>query len=94
MTRPLLSEADRADVFRGVAHPLRRKVLHLLGEGELSVTQMLTAAQVALPTLSAHLAVLRETGLVSQRVVGQRRLYRLRPAALRSITRWVDSVKG
>jgi len=65
MTRPLLKPADRADVFRGLGHPLRRKLLRMLDERELTVTEMLEACKVRMPTLSGHLTILREAGLVT-----------------------------
>jgi len=85
-----MSPSDRSDVFRGIAHPLRRKVLCLLHEREASVTELLESCHVGMQTLSQHLAVLRETGLVSQRVSGPRRYYRLKPAALRRFGKWLS----
>ncbi|MFA7238186.1 MAG: metalloregulator ArsR/SmtB family transcription factor [Phycisphaeraceae bacterium] len=90
MTRPLLSDADRADVFRGMAHPLRRQILLLLLGGERSVSELLAAFKIPMPTLSQHLAVLRETALVAHRVQGRQRLYRLRLSSLRHIQRWLQ----
>ena len=89
-----MSNAERTDAFRGIAHPLRRKVLRLLDEGERSVGQMLTVFHVPWPTLSRHLAVLRETGLVTQRVSGPYRLYRLRPGAIGRVRRWLTQFEA
>jgi len=85
-----MSASDRSDVFRGIAHPLRRKILYLLHGQELSVTELRESCRVGMQTLSQHLSVLRETGLVSQRVSGRRRYYRLKPAALRRFARWLE----
>ena len=41
------------------------------------------------PNTSRHLRVLRDAGLVESRAEGQRRLYRLRPAGLAEIERWL-----
>jgi DNA-binding transcriptional ArsR family regulator len=80
--------ADR-DVFRAVADPTRRATLMVLGKhGELTVTELAKKVGVELPTLSRHLAILRETGLVTQKQVGRQRLYRLEPEPLRDLFDW------
>ena len=90
MTRPLLTNADRTDVFRGLAHPLRRRVLGMLGRGERSVSELLSGLDVTMPSLSRHLAILRDAGLVTQRVAGRRRYYRRNGPALRRARRWLQ----
>jgi len=93
MSRPILSRQDRADAFRGMAHPLRRRVMWRLSRGEASVSELRSRLKVTFPTLSQHLAILRETGLVTQRLVGQRRIYRLRETAVRQARQWIAQVQ-
>lgn len=83
-----MSEADRADVFRGMAHPLRRTILRLLDGREYTVIELLEATGAQPTALSQHLAVLRETGLVVQRPDGKHRRYRLKRAAMRRVVAW------
>ncbi len=87
-----MTEADRTDVFRGLAHPLRRRVLKRLAEGERTVGQLLSDLDVAMPTLSRHLLLLRETGLVSQRVQGPYRLYRINKSQVRRMQQWARQI--
>ena len=94
MTRPIMSDADRADGFRGLSHPLRRKVLSLLAKGDCTVTALQEALNVSQPVLSRHLAVLRETGLVEDRKAGQQRIYRLRRPAVRKLTKWLRQLSA
>ena len=89
MSRPVLSDADRADGFRGVAHPTRRRVIRLLGQGEMSVSQLLAQLKLSPQALSGHLTILRETGIVTHRTAGPQRLYRLSKSSLRSLGRWL-----
>ena len=91
MTRPLLSEADKADVFRGLAHPMRRKVLALLKQEQRTVGELLDqlGSHVAMPTLSRHLGVLRDAGLVTQVKDGHYRVYRLERDAGKQAIRWL-----
>ncbi len=92
MTRPTLSDADRTDIFRGLAHPIRRKVLAMLGKNEHSATELLVGLKISQPALSIHLRVLRDCGLVKHRVQGNRRFYSLNPQALRKAQQWLGKI--
>jgi DNA-binding transcriptional ArsR family regulator len=89
-----MTQSDRADVFRGLAHPLRRKVLRMLQNQECTVTELLAAFRCSMPTLSRHLGILRETGLVSQKLVGIHRYYQLRRGSIRQIQQWLQPFDG
>lgn len=55
----------KADLFRGLAHPLRIRILELLAEAdEVPVSDLLAATGLKASNLSQHLAVLRRYGLV------------------------------
>ncbi len=75
--------------FAVLAEPNRRRILDLLRAGERPVGDLVEGLTVSQPAVSKHLRVLREAGLVEARVDAQRRLYRLRPAALREIDDWL-----
>jgi len=92
MTRPVYSDADRADAFRGLAHPVRRKVLSMLGKSERSAGELLVGLRMSQPALSRHLKVLRDTGLVRQRVEGHRRYYRVNTPTLRKAQKWFQQI--
>ena len=62
-------------------------VERLLHEGELAAGE-LAQPDISPPAMSHHFRVLREAGLVSQRVDAQRRLYAVRPEAMRAIGAW------
>ncbi len=79
-------------MFRGLAHPLRRKVLAMLGKNERSATELLAGLKVSQPALSTHLRVLRDCGLVKQRAQGTRRLYSLNPQTLRKAQQWLGKI--
>jgi DNA-binding transcriptional ArsR family regulator len=75
--------------FEVLAEPNRRRILDLLREAERPVGDLVAALDVSQPTVSKHLRVLREAGLVEVRSDAQRRLYRLRPEPLRAIDTWL-----
>ena len=72
-----------------IAEPNRRRILDLLRERERPVGDLVQALAVSQPTVSKHLRVLRESGLVDVRVDAQRRLYRVRPEPLQAIDEWL-----
>jgi ArsR family transcriptional regulator, arsenate/arsenite/antimonite-responsive transcriptional repressor len=84
-----------ADVFDVIADPTRRDLLHLLlehsssGTGEVSVGEIVATIGLTQPTVSKHLKVLRDHGLVVVRDEGQHRFYRLEPAPLEHIEAWL-----
>ncbi|WP_026550023.1 metalloregulator ArsR/SmtB family transcription factor [Arthrobacter sp. Br18] len=79
------------DVFAVVAEGTRREILAYLRSGDRSVGELVDELQVSQPTVSKHLKVLREAGLVSMRAQGQKRYYSLETAPLHSIFEWLDS---
>lgn len=60
-----------------LSDPNRQKILDLLKDKEMSVSEIAGHFQVTMPTLSHHLDVLKQTGLVSGRRSGQQIIYSL-----------------
>ncbi|MEO7912734.1 MAG: metalloregulator ArsR/SmtB family transcription factor [Roseiflexaceae bacterium] len=77
------------DPFNAVAEPKRRQVLELLGAAERSVNEIVQMLGWTQPMVSKHLGVLKQVGLVSERRVGRRRLYRVNAERLKPIFDWV-----
>ncbi|MGA6981123.1 MAG: metalloregulator ArsR/SmtB family transcription factor [Candidatus Sulfotelmatobacter sp.] len=76
-------------VFEIVAEPNRRAILSLLVLSQQSVGEIERRLHMPQPTVSKHLRVLREAGLVESTVNAQRRLYRLKPEPLRELDAWL-----
>jgi DNA-binding transcriptional ArsR family regulator len=78
-------------VFAALASPVRRDVLRMLrDEGPRPVQWLADHFDMARPSLSEHLKVLRDAGLVSERKVGRQRLYRLEAVALTEVQEWLS----
>ncbi len=75
--------------FATLAEPNRLAIVGLLLDRERSVQEIEAALGLAQPTISKHLRVLRERGLVECRVQAQWRLYQLRPEPFQEIDRWL-----
>lgn len=77
-------------VFDMLAEPNRRHILDLLRAGERTAGELVEHLPLAQPTVSKHLRLLREAGLVDVRQDAQRRVYRLRPAPLAVVDAWLE----
>ena len=77
------------DPFNAVAEPKRRQVLAVLGTEELSVNEIVERLGWNQPSVSKHLGVLKQVGLVSERRAGRQRMYRVNAEKLRPIFDWV-----
>lgn len=75
--------------FDALSEPSRRAILTLLAEGERSVGELEAALGLSQPSVSKHLRVLREAGLVEATVDAQRRVYRLQPGPLQEVDAWM-----
>lgn len=84
-----IKEIDLVTAFAALGDGTRFAIVErLLAEGELSAGDLQDVADISAPAISRHLKVLREAGLISQRVDKQRRIYAVQPAAVRAINGW------
>jgi DNA-binding transcriptional ArsR family regulator len=76
--------------FEVLAEPQRRRILDLLRDGERPVGDLVAALSIAQPTVSKHLRVLKEAGLVRLRPDGRRRCYSVRAEPLQELDAWLE----
>jgi ArsR family transcriptional regulator len=81
-------------VFRAMADPTRRRILLLLRQGDMTAGQIGSHFHLAQPTISRHLAVLREAGLVRDERRGQHVVYRLDATVLQTWLAWLLEAFG
>lgn len=77
-----------SDPFNAIAEPRRRHILEFLAGEARSVNDIVAELELAQPSVSKHLKVLREVGLVDVWKDGQRTMYRTNPAPLRTVHDW------
>ncbi|MBT1001318.1 winged helix-turn-helix domain-containing protein [Paenarthrobacter sp. DKR-5] len=78
------------DVFAVIAEATRRDILVSLRAGDKAVGELVEELGASQPTVSKHLKVLREAGLVTMRAQGQKRYYSLSSKPLLGIAEWLD----
>jgi DNA-binding transcriptional ArsR family regulator len=77
-------------MFDVLAEPTRRRILDQLLDRPRTVGDLVATLNVSQPSVSKHLRVLRDAGVVEARKDAQRRIYELRPEALAEVLAWVE----
>ncbi len=72
-----------AALFKAIGDPTRQEILLMLEERERSVSEIVGRFKLSQPTVSRHLAVLHQAGLVARRRAGQKVVYSLKPESVR-----------
>jgi DNA-binding transcriptional ArsR family regulator len=78
------------DAFMAIADGNRRYILEELRRGPKSVNELASGLDVSRPAVSQHLKVLLDTGLVSARAQGTKRIYALSPRGFLGLNVWLD----
>lgn len=81
------------DVFQTLADPTRRRIVEVLRAGEQQVADVVEKAGIHQSGVSRHLRILSESGFVSMRPDGQRRLYSLRPEPFHELDAWLGTYR-
>ncbi|WP_310467395.1 metalloregulator ArsR/SmtB family transcription factor [Sphingomonas sp.] len=76
--------------FAALADPTRRAVFERLAGGPCAVAAIAAGLPVSRPAVSQHLKVLKDAGLVVAEARGTSRIYRIDPAGLGPMRRWLD----
>jgi len=79
-----------ADAFMAIADANRRYILEELRRGPRSVGELASGLAVSRPAVSQHLRVLLDSGLVSARAEGTRRIYAISGDGFLKLNLWLD----
>jgi DNA-binding transcriptional ArsR family regulator len=79
-----------SSAFRALGDPTRRAILARLADGEASVSELVAPFKLSQPTISKHLKVLENAGLIEGGRDAQRRPRRLTPAAMKEVANWIE----
>jgi DNA-binding transcriptional ArsR family regulator len=83
--------ATTSDAFNAIAEPRRRGILNFLALQEYPVGDIVTTLGMGQPSVSKHLRVLRDVGLVRVRRDGRQMLYRTNADAIRPLYEWTKT---
>ena len=82
------------ETFKALSDPTRREILRLLRDGAKTAGEIGGHFDMTGATISHHLAVLREAGLISDEKRGKYIYYELNLSVLDEITGWIAGLKG
>jgi DNA-binding transcriptional ArsR family regulator len=89
--RDMARASTTSDAFNAVAEPRRRDILSFLARDERSVGDIVNALALEQPSVSKHLRVLKDVGLVHARRDGRNMLYRTNAEAIRPLHEWTET---
>jgi DNA-binding transcriptional ArsR family regulator len=78
------------DAFKALAHPIRRDIVERLSGGTATVGEATRDLGVSKPTISRHLKMLEEAGVVTRVIDGRTHRLALRPETLADASDWID----
>jgi DNA-binding transcriptional ArsR family regulator len=79
------------DTFTALAHPIRREIVERLSSGAVTVGEASRGLGVSKPTISRHLRLLEEAGVVTRVVEGRTHRLGLHPETLADAAEWIDA---
>jgi DNA-binding transcriptional ArsR family regulator len=82
------------DTFRALAHPIRLEVIERLAQGPSTVGEATRGLGVSKPTMTRHLQVLEEAGLIVRRVHGRTHQLRLNAGPLTEAETWLETQRS
>ena len=88
-----VDEVQAAGVFHALAHPIRLRIVRMLLENEWACQDIVDKLPVAQSTVSQHLKVLKQAGIVQDSAQGQRRRYAFREDALERVKKYLETMK-
>jgi DNA-binding transcriptional ArsR family regulator len=83
--------ATTSDAFNAVAEPRRREILTYLALRERAVGDIVAMLRIDQPSVSKHLRVLRDVGLVRMRCDGRHKFYRTAAEVIRPLHEWAGT---
>ena len=89
---PMERYEARAKIAKALSHPSRLLMLDALADGELCVCELTKLVGADQSTVSKHLSVLKQAGMVSDRKDGTMTFYRLKVSCLQGFWQCIESV--
>ena len=78
-----------SDAFKAMADPTRREILRLLGEQDMTAGEIADRFDMTKPSISHHLSILKDAGLIEDERHGQFITYSLNTTVLEQVVGWI-----
>ena len=80
-------------IFLALAHPIRRKIISILTDGDASVSKLAEPFDVSLVAVTKHLKILEKAGLITRSRDKQLRLSHLQVSPLKEVFSWIEDYR-
>jgi ArsR family transcriptional regulator len=92
-SKPAVDEAEAARIFHALAHPIRLRIVQLLLTGEgVACQEIVDRLPIAQSTVSQHLKVLKNAGIVSDSLDGPRRRYQFQEGTMDKVRTYLKDL--
>jgi DNA-binding transcriptional ArsR family regulator len=78
--------------FKAISDERRRAILKILGKNDASAGEIASKFNISQPTVSNHLKILKEAGLIKEQKIKQSRIYSLNKAELRNVIERIEEL--
>ncbi len=78
--------------YKAISDERRRKILSILGKGNATAGEIAKKFKISQPTISNHLKILKEAGLIKEKRVAQSRIYSLNKERLNKIISYLTDI--
>jgi DNA-binding transcriptional ArsR family regulator len=85
-----MSIEARRDVFQAIADPTRREIINLIARNTMNLNTIADNFDISRPSVSQHIKILYECGIVDIQQIGRERYCKIRPANLKEVAEWVE----
>ena len=82
------------NTLKALADPIRREILNLLKNGKMSAGEITDRFEVTGASISRHLSVLKEAGLIRDTREGKFIIYEINTSVLEEVMLWITELKG
>ena len=80
----------RRDVFQAIADPTRREIINLIAHNEMNLNSIVDNFNISRPSISQHVKILHECGIILIEKRGRERYCKIQPANLKEVAEWVE----
>ena len=77
------------EVFKVLSDPVRRKIIEMLATRDMSAGDIAAKFDITAPSVSRHLALLKNAGIIKDKRSGQKIIYSFNPRPLQDILQWI-----
>jgi len=83
----------RRDVFQAIADPTRRQIINLVARKAMNLNTITDHFEISRPSVSQHIKILTECGLIEIEKVGRERYCKVQPNNLKTVSDWIEQYR-